>query len=166
MKGLWDYCDPQSNYRPSLWVNMLSMTSSVCRKYEHQCSVNDLRACIMEYHRALRLLWSIIELSAAFRGKDDYEQIVTMSQHERQWSVNNVWSCILDNLMSKERREPTMNPSVAFIGKHAGHTITSASYNWAPGERQQSLWRPRTLHSNELRCAVPKSSFMQSVVAI
>ena len=59
-----------------------------------------------------------------------------------------------------------MNPSAAFIAKNSTDDIASASYNWAPAEDQQSLWGLRTLHSNELDCAVPKSSFTRSVFAI
>ena len=59
-----------------------------------------------------------------------------------------------------------MNPSAALIGKNARDDITSSSNNLAPTERQQFLWRLRTLHSNEPHCAVPKSSFTWSVFAI
>jgi len=59
-----------------------------------------------------------------------------------------------------------MNPSAACIGKDASDDIASAFYNWPPAERQQFLWRLRMLHSNELHCAVPKSSFTRSVFAI
>ena len=44
--------------------------------------------------------------------------------------------------------------------------IAFASYNGAPTQRQQFWWMVRTLHSNELHRAVPKSSFTWSVYAI
>jgi len=59
-----------------------------------------------------------------------------------------------------------MNLPAAFNGKNASDDIASASYNWAPTEHQQFLWRLRTLYSNVLHCAVPKSGFAQSVFAI
>ena len=52
-----------------------------------------------------------------------------------------------------------MNPSAAFIRKNASDDIVSASYHSAPAEHEQFLWRLRTLHSNELHCAVPEIEF-------
>ena len=80
----------------------------------------------------MQLYWSIIELSAAIWGKNAYDKIVTMSQTERQWSMNDFGSCMLNNLTAMEYRSPTMNLSAAFIGKNASKGITSASYDWAP----------------------------------
>jgi len=85
----------------------------------------------------MRLLWSIIELSAAFLGKNGYDKIITMSQNERQRSVTNCWSCILQNLTAMECRQPTMNSSAARIGKDGSDDDACASYNWAPAERKQ-----------------------------
>jgi hypothetical protein len=141
-------------------------TSSQCSPNERQQSVNDFRPCILENQRAVRHHWSIIELSAVFLVTTACDKIVTMYQNERHWSVNNFWSCILDNLTAIERRIPKMRLSAAFKGKHASDDIASASYNWAPTEHQQFLWRLRTLYSNVLHCAVPKSSFTRSVCAI
>jgi len=59
-----------------------------------------------------------------------------------------------------------MNLLAGLIGSNASDNIASTSYNWAPTERQQFLWRLRMLHSNELHCAIPKSSSTQSVFAI
>jgi len=85
----------------------------------------------------MRLLWSIIELSAAFLGKNGYDKIITMSQNERQQSVTNCWSCILQNLTAMECRQPTMNSSAACIGKDGSDDNACASFNWAPTERKQ-----------------------------
>jgi len=85
---------------------------------------------------------------------------------EPQRSLNNFPSCILDNLTEMERRYPTMNLSPAFVGENGSDDIASAYYNWVPTEHQQFLWRLRMLHSNELHCAVPKSSFTRSVFPI
>jgi len=145
---------------------MLSTISSLYPKNERQRSVNNFIPCIIKYQGALRLFWSIIELATAFLCKNAYEVIVTMALNERWRRVNNFWSCILDNLTAMERSKPTMNPSAAPIRKNASDDIASGCYNWAPAQRQQFLWRLRTLHSNELNCAVPKSSFMRSVFAI
>jgi len=59
-----------------------------------------------------------------------------------------------------------MNLSAAIIGKNASDDIASASYNWVPADLQRFVWRLKTLHSDERHCAVPKSSFTQSVFAI
>jgi len=145
---------------------MLSRVLSLCPKIERERSVNNCMPCILKYEGVVRLSWSIIELSTAFLEKNAYDKIVTMSQNEPQRSVKDFWSCILQNLTAMERSIPTMNPSAARTRKNASDHIASPSYNWTPAVRQQVLWRLRTLHSNELHRAVPKSSFTQSVFAI
>jgi hypothetical protein len=80
----------------------------------------------MEKQEAMRLHWSIIVLSAAFLGKYAYEKIVTVPQHNRQHSINNFCTGILDNLIRIERRSTTMNLSAAYIGKYADDDIASA----------------------------------------
>ena len=145
---------------------MLSITLSLCPENERQQNFNNVRPCMLEYEGDMTQLWSIIELSAAFLGNNAHDKIVTMPQNDRQRSVNDFWSCILDNQTVIKHRWPTINPSAAFIGINASDDIASASYNWVPTEPQLCLWRLRMLHSNELHCAVPKSSFPQSVFAI
>ena len=164
--GLRDYFDPELNYWPAFWAKILSTISSLCPKNERQCSVNDFMPCILQDQRAVALSWSRIEVSTAFLGNNACDKIVTMSQNARQWSVNNLWSCILDNLTAMGRRKPTMNRSAAPMRENASDDIDSTSYNWAPAEHSQFLGRLRMLHSNELHCAVPKSSFTGSVFAI
>ena len=46
----------------------------------------------------------MIVLSAAFLGKYAYHKIITMSQNDRQRSVNDLCTRILDNLTAMERR--------------------------------------------------------------
>jgi len=104
IKWLWDCCDPQSNCGPPFYTEILSTTSSTCQNNECLRCVNDFRPSIWEYPGSMRLLWSLIELSAAFPANNAYDKIVTMSQNERQQRVNNFWSWILDNLMAKEHR--------------------------------------------------------------
>jgi len=96
----------------------------------------------------------------------DRNYVTKWASMERQRSINTFCCCILDKLTAMERRQPTMNLPAAFIGKNASDDIASDSYNWAPPHGQQFLWRLRTLHSNELHCAVPKTSFTRSVFAI
>jgi hypothetical protein len=144
---------------------MLS-TSSQCSTNECQQSVNDFRPCIMVNQRAVRHDWSIIELSATLQVKTACDQIVTMSQNECQRSFNNFWSCILNNLTAIECRIPTINLLAAFNCKNASDDIASAFYNWAPTEHLQFLWMLRILYSNVLHCAVAKSCFTRSVIAI
>jgi len=83
---------------------MLLTTSSLLPKIEHQSSVNNLRPPILENHAAMRLQWSIIGLPAAFLGEYASHKIVTMSQIERQRSVNDCCAGILDNITGIERR--------------------------------------------------------------
>ena len=58
----------------------------------------------MENQAAMRPQWSIIVLLAGFLGNYAYDKILTMSQYERQWSVNDLCAGILDNLTGMERR--------------------------------------------------------------
>ena len=85
------------------------------------------------------------------------------ARNECQWSVNNFWSCILDNLRAMERRYPIINLSAALMGKNPSDDIASASCNWAPTERQQSRWRLSKLHGNELDHIVVGLCHMRSV---
>jgi hypothetical protein len=145
---------------------MVATTLLPCPKNKGQQSVNNFRPCVMENATVVRRHWPIITLSAAFPGKNTYDKILTVSHNDRQWSVNNFGSCIFDNLTVMEHRYPAMNLSAACVGKNSCDNITSASYNWAPTQRQQFWWMLRTLHSNELHGAVPKSSFTWSIFAI
>jgi len=61
-----------------------------------------------------------------------------MSQNERQQSVNDFCSGILDNLTGIERRQTLMNLSAAIISKNASDKIASALYNCAPTASQRS----------------------------
>jgi len=116
--------------------------------------------------RILRRDLPIIKLSTAFLGKNCTYKIQTMSQNERQWSINNCWSWILDNLTTMECRYPTMNLLAAFKGTNSSDDIASTFYNWVPTQRQQFWWMLRILNSNELHYVVPKSSFTLPVFAI
>jgi len=83
---------------------MLLTISSLCPKNEHQRSVNNLRPSILENPGAMQLQWCIIVIPAACLGEYTYDQIVTMSQTERQRSVNNFGAGILDKVTGMERR--------------------------------------------------------------
>jgi len=87
-------------------------------------------------------------------------------ENERQRSVNDVQSCILDNLRDMERRYLIINLSAALTGKNASDDIGSTSYNWVPTERQQLLWRLSELNSNELHRIVTEFGLTQSVSSI
>jgi len=132
IQGLRGNIELSSNCRPPFYPKMVATTSLLCPKNERQRSVNDFWHCILEKARVVRRHWPIIELSAAFLGKNTSNKIVTMSHNERQRSVNDFWLSILDNLTAMERRWPTMNLSAAFNGQNASDDITFASYNWAP----------------------------------
>jgi len=83
---------------------MLSTSSSLCPNNERQRSVNDFRPSILENQGAMRPQWSTIVQLAAFVGKYGYNKIVTISQIERQWSVNDLCAGISDILTGMERR--------------------------------------------------------------
>ena len=110
---------------------MFFTTSLLCPENERQWSINDLRPSILENHKAMHLQWSIIILPGSILGKYVSNKIVTMSQNERQLSMKNCCTGILDNITGMERRQTTMNLSVAFNGKNASVDIKSASYNCA-----------------------------------
>jgi len=69
--------------------------------------------------------------------------LVTISlpppKNERQWSINDFWLCILDNLRATERRQPIILSSAAFMGKRSSVNITTTSKKWASMERQRFL---------------------------
>jgi hypothetical protein len=83
----------------------------------------------LENQGAVRPQGSIIIQSAAFVGKYTYDKIVTLSQTERQQSVNNSYTRILDNVTGMKHRLATKNVSAAIVGKNACNNIASASYN-------------------------------------
>jgi len=68
--------------------------------------------------------------------------------------------------MAIELSWPTIKQSAVCIGKNATCNIGSASYNWAPTERQIFFWRLNTQYTTALHCTAPKSSFTQSVFSI
>jgi hypothetical protein len=104
IQGLRGDIELSSNFRPPFYAKMVATTSPLCPKNEHQRSVNNFWHCILEKARVVRRHWPIIELSAAFLGKNTSDKIVTMSHNERQRSVNDFWLCILDNLTAMEHR--------------------------------------------------------------
>jgi len=40
-----------------------------------------------------------------------------LAKNERQRSIKDFWSCILDNLRATEQRQPIINSSADFMGK-------------------------------------------------
>jgi len=104
IQGLCGNIELSSNCRPPFYAKMVATTSLLCPKNERQRSINDFWHCIMVKARVVRRHWPIIELLAAFLGKNTSDKIVTMSHNECQQSVNHFWLCILDNLMAMERR--------------------------------------------------------------
>ena len=86
--------------------------------------------------------------------------------NELQWSINDSWPCILDNVRAMEWWWPTINILVASTGKNGSGDLAIALYHWAPTELQQHLWGLSNLHSNELQCIVPKFSVTRSVLSI
>jgi len=87
-------------------------------------------------------------------------------KNERQWSVNDFWSCISDNLRGMEQGYPIINLSAAFTDKNATDDIASASYNWAPTKHHQLLWGLSKIHSNELHRIVTELSLTRSLFSI
>jgi hypothetical protein len=104
IQGLRGDIELLSNCRPPFYVKMVATTTPLCPKNECQRSVNNFWHCILEKARVVRQHWPIIELLAAFLGKNTSDKIVTMSHHERQQSFNDFWLFILDSLTAMERR--------------------------------------------------------------
>jgi len=104
IQGLRGNIELSSNCRPPFYAKMVATTSLLYPKNERPRSVNDFWHCILEKTRVVRRHWPIIELSAAFLGKNTSDNIITMSHNERQRSVNDFWLCILANLTAMERR--------------------------------------------------------------
>jgi len=104
MQGLRGDIELSSNYRLPFYAKVVATTLLLCPKNERHRSINDFGPCIMQKARVVRRHWLIIELSAAFLGKKASSKIVTLSQNERQWRVNNFWFGMLDNSTVMERR--------------------------------------------------------------
>jgi len=66
-------------YRPPFNAKMLERTSRLSPKIERQQSINDFWSCILHNQRAVRRLQSIIEVMAAFIGKNASDDITTAS---------------------------------------------------------------------------------------
>jgi len=83
-----------------------------------------------------------------------------------QWSVNDFWSCILDNPRAMECLYPIINLSAGFTGKNTSDDIASASHNQAPVQRQQSGVELSRLRCDELYQIVTELSLTWSVFSI
>jgi hypothetical protein len=68
-------------------------------------------------------------LSGAVLGKFACDTIVTTSQNEHQWSINDLSTGALDNLTGTERRLTTMNLSAAIIGNNRSDDMVPVDYN-------------------------------------
>jgi len=73
---------------------------------------------------------------------------------------------MLDNLRAVERRDSIIDLSAAWMGNNPSDNIASASYSWAPTERQQSWWALSELYINELYHIVTELSLIRSVFSI
>jgi hypothetical protein len=104
IQGLRGDIEVSSNCQPPFYAKMITTTSLLGPKNKRQQSINDFWHCILEKARVVQRHWPIIELSAAFLGKNTSDKIVTMSHNERQRRINDFWLCILDNLTAMERR--------------------------------------------------------------
>ena len=60
-------------------------------------------------------------------------------KNERQWSVNNFWSCILHNPRAVQQSLSIMKVLDTCIGKNAKHEISTTFEKWASTESQQFL---------------------------
>ena len=91
---------------------------------------------------------------------------VQPAENERQPSLNNFWSCILDHLRAMEWHWPVMNLLAAIMGKNGTDDIASASDYSALAEGQQFSWGASKLHCNKLHCIDLKLTVTRSVVSI
>ena len=104
IQGLCGDIELSSNYRPPFYPKMVAATSLLCPNNERHRSVNNFWPCILEKAWVVRRHWPLLDLEAAFLGKNASDKIVTMSYNERQWSFNSFWLCILDDLTAMKRR--------------------------------------------------------------
>ena len=89
----------------------------------------------------LKQLCDDIKLSSMFWPPLWEKMAATMSlpppRNERQWSVNNFWSCIMDTQSTVHWDYPIINVSAAFMGNNASDDIITTSWKWASTELQQ-----------------------------
>jgi hypothetical protein len=104
LQGMRGDIELSSNCRPPVYPKMGVTTTLLCSNHGHQQSVKNFLHWILEKTRIERRHWPIIKVSAAVLGKTASVKMVTMFPNEPQWSVNDFWLCILDNLMAMEPR--------------------------------------------------------------
>ena len=119
-------------------------------------TLNMLCIAIRPYSMQRRPLWAKMPLTIS----------LPPPKNERQRSVNDFWSCILNNPRAMERRYAIIHLSAASTGKNTTDDIASASYNCAPTLCQQFLWGLSKLHSNGLHRIVTELSLTRSVFSI
>jgi len=78
-------------YRQPFDPTMLERTSRLSPKIEHQRSVKDFWSCNMQNRRAVRRLYSRIEVLAACIGKNAIDDITTASS---KWSSTKCQQCL------------------------------------------------------------------------
>jgi hypothetical protein len=78
----------------------------------------------MDYPRAVHRNRDILIILAAFLGKSDANKPLPPPQNERQWSIKDYWSCILDNARAVQRLYCIPNMVAAIMGKDGSVHIT------------------------------------------
>jgi len=74
-----------------------------------------------------------------FEAKTIATSSLPHAENEHQWSINDIWFCILGNLPG-DWLQTSINEIVAsFSGKNNSYTLPATSWKWASMERQQFL---------------------------
>jgi len=76
--------------------------------------------------------WTIGHLSSRKCSSQDHYVDPTWASTNSQQSVNDCWTCSLDNLTAMELQYPKVNPSAAVSCENFSHHIVSVFYNWPP----------------------------------
>jgi len=137
--------------------------------YVLQMSVNDFRPCILGNQVAMWLDWDIMERSAGFLGKNDYDKILTMSQNKGRKKVNRVSTGCQQFLIlyigqsNRNGMQITLNePLSSLYWQKCWWRYRVRLLQLSAHKASTVLWRLRTPHSNELHCTGPKLSFIQT----
>ena len=104
---------------------------------ECQPSIINFRACKSSNSKLIWLWLYIIELLAAFTGKNHSYMLPTPSWKERQWSIINFWSCILGNLIGDRLPIVIKELFAACIWKTNCYTLPAPSWKWRSMEHQR-----------------------------
>jgi len=137
IKGLHCHLLPELIISSSLWLKKQMARSWPHPTNECEPSVNNFWPSIVENPMAVWGHSPIIDIWAAFLGKNASTTSLQCRKNERQQSVNNLWHCILLNPRVVWRDWLIFELLAALLGNNASDIIANMSLKRAAMEHQQ-----------------------------